>query len=115
MRNARREEVGRSEHQDTKGARLIEDAPEIVGVLDRPQIRSAQWRVADGFPELPQFFDPLSRRVARDQGRVYGADGNARDPVGMEIGLGKRLVDSALIGAQCAAALKQQGNALEWG
>ena len=44
---------------------------------------------------------------------VDRADRDAGDPVGMEIGLGQRLVDAGLVGAERAAALQHQGDAFE--
>ena len=65
---------------------------------------------------LPEFAQPLDapfRRIAGDQRRVDRADRNARDPVGMQIGLGQRLIDAGLIRAERAAALQQQGDPFE--
>ena len=52
-------------------------------------------------------------RVAGDDRSVDGADRDAGDPVGMKSGFGQRLVDACLIGAERAAALQKQGNAVE--
>ena len=48
-------------------------------------------------------------------GAIDGADRVAGDRVGVKIRFGQRLVDAALIGAQRAAALQQEGDALEIG
>ena len=37
------------------------------------------------------------------------------DPVRVQVGLGQRLVDAALVGAERAAALQEQGDAFEVG
>ena len=51
---------------------------------------------------------PALGRVAGHQGRVDGADRDADEPVGRHADLGEALVDPALIGPQCPAALQQQ-------
>src|SRR5690606_22445066 len=64
-------------------------------------------------PESPELADALGGRIAGDDGRVDGTDGDARHPVGMDAGCGKRLVDAGLVGAEGAAALKDERDALE--
>ena len=64
-------------------------------------------------PKFPQPIDAGIRRVTRDDGGIDRADRYAGDPVGMDIGFRKRLVDASLICAESTAALQQQGNALE--
>jgi len=55
----------------------------------------------------------LGRRVAHNDGRVDGADGNAGDPIWMQVRLGQRFIDPSLIGAECAALLQQESDAFE--
>ena len=43
-----------------------------------------------------------------DDRRIDGADRDSGNPIGMQIGLGQRLINTRLIGAERAAALKQQ-------
>jgi hypothetical protein len=91
----------------------------IAPIRHRAQKRREQWqhtrrRFRDGFPECPQHIDAPLRRIAGDQRGIDRADGNAGNAVRMEIGLGQRLIDAGLVGAQGAAALKQQRNAPEW-
>ena len=72
-----------------------------------------QWVGGDLLPEAAQLFDPLGRLVARDDGRVDGADGDAGNPVGIDVGRGERLVGAGLIGAERAPTLQDQGDAFE--
>ena len=53
-------------------------------------------------------------RVAGDDGTIDGADRDAGDPVGMDVGFRQRLVDASLVCPQRTAALQKQGDALEW-
>ena len=64
-------------------------------------------------PKFPQPIDAGIRRVARDDGGIDRTDRYAGDPVRMDIGFRKRLVDASLICPERTAALQQQGNALE--
>ena len=73
----------------------------------------SQRALADLLPKLTQPVDAPLRRVARYDRRVDGADRNSRDPVWMEIGFRKSLVDPGLIGAERASALQQQGDLLK--
>ena len=59
-------------------------------------------------PELTQPFEPLVRRVTGDQGRIDGANGGADHPVRLDAALVQRVVDTPLVGAQGAAALKHK-------
>ena len=59
-------------------------------------------------PEFPQARDAPLGRVARDQGRVDGADGNARDPMRQIRRCSELFIHAGLIGAQGAAALQHQ-------
>ena len=67
------------------------------------------------FQKLRSFSTRVFGRVAGDQGGVDRADGYARDPVRVQVGLGQRLVDAGLVGAESAAALQEQGDAFEVG
>jgi hypothetical protein len=60
-----------------------------------------------------QLLETIFGRVAGNQGRVDRADGNAGDPIRMQVGLGQRLIHACLEGAERSAALQQQGDALE--
>src|SRR5262249_54239361 len=65
------------------------------------------------FPETAQLRHALGWMVARDNGGVDSADGNAGDPVGVKVRFGERFIDPGLIGAQRATPLQQQSEALE--
>ncbi len=67
----------------------------------------------DLVPKRAQLVETSFRRVAGDQGRVDGADGNSGDPVRLQVRLGQTLIDAGLESPQRAAALQEQGNALE--
>ena len=64
-------------------------------------------------PKFPQPIDAGIRRVTRDDGGIDRTDRYACDPVRMDIGFRKRLVDASLICPERTAALQQQGNAFE--
>ena len=68
----------------------------------------------DLLPEGAQLRDPLGRLVSRDDGGVDGADGDAGDPVGIDVGLGERLVDPGLVGPERTSALQHQRDTFEW-
>jgi hypothetical protein len=51
--------------------------------------------------------------IAGDDGRVDGADGDSGHPVRMQLGLRQRFVNTRLVGAERAAALKQQRDLFE--
>src|SRR5450755_2179630 len=80
----------------------------VILDVDRSEMRNTQGWCADGFPELPQFFDTLLRRIAGDQCSVHGTDRNAGNPIRMEVSFGESLIDAGLIGAERPAALQQQ-------
>src|SRR5262249_5858011 len=103
-RQARHKEIRRAEQQDAHGARLIEQLVLSVVILDMLKIRYAEWRNRDRVPKLAQRVDPLLRRIAGDDRRIDGADRDSSYPIGMQIGLGERLIDTCLIGSQRAAA-----------
>src|SRR5262245_65079880 len=69
----------------------------------------------DLLPEGAQLFEPRLGCVAGDQGRVDGADRNPGNPIGMQVRLGQSLIDAGLEGAERAAALQDQGDAVERG
>lgn len=69
----------------------------------------------DRLPETPQLFDARLRGIACDQCRVDGTDGNAGDPVGMELRVSKRFVDAGLVSSERTAALEQKSDTFEWG
>jgi hypothetical protein len=111
-RNTRTEEAGRAQSRDAKGPELVQRAVHgIVQMFDGRIIgraERAERRLAHRLPEFAQLLDPFFGRIACDQGRIDGADGNAGHPVGMNIGLRQGLIDAGLIGAERAAALKDQ-------
>ncbi len=115
-RKARLEEAGCAHQHDAQGAPLVHDLVLHV-VLDREarHVGDAEGRGRHRLPEGAQLLDPLLRRIAGDQRRIDGADRDAGDPVRVEIGLGQRLVGTGLIGAQRAAALEEERDALEFG
>src|SRR5262249_20648744 len=53
---------------------------------------------------------PLGNLVAGNDRAVDGADRGADHPVGLNAGFVQGLIDPALIGAECAAALKDQNH-----
>ncbi|MET3334933.1 hypothetical protein ABIF61_003457 [Bradyrhizobium japonicum] len=65
-------------------------------------------------PEIAEPVNTGLRRVACDDRGVDCADRNAGHPIWMDAGFGERLIDARLVGPQSAAALQQQGNAIEW-
>ena len=83
--------------------------------LQRFEVRNAQRGLGDGLPELAQTRDALLGRIAGDQRRVDRADRDSRDPIGMKIVLGERLIDPGLIGTERATALQHQHHLFEFG
>jgi hypothetical protein len=59
----------------------------------------------DRVPKFAQRVHPLLRRIAGDDRRVNGADRDPGNPIGMQIGLGQRLINARLISPERAAAL----------
>src|SRR5258706_77351 len=55
-------------------------------------------------------FDSSFWRVARNQRGIDRADRNARDPVGLVRRAGQFFENASLISAQCATALKHEGD-----
>ena len=72
-----------------------------------------QGRAADEFPELAQLGDACLSRIAGDDGGVDRPDRDARDPIGVEFGLGQCFVDARLVSTQRAATLQQKRDAVE--
>ena len=64
-------------------------------------------------PKLAEPVNPGVRRIAGDDRGIDRSDRNAGDPVWMDVGFGQGLVDASLVGPQGAAALQQQGDAIE--
>src|SRR3569832_28023 len=78
---------------------------------DRERTGELQDRfVFDALPKCPQAGKTVVRLVAGDLARVYRADRGADDPIGLDAGFVKRLVDAGLIRAECASALKHQND-----
>jgi len=67
----------------------------------------------DLLPKGAQFFEPCLGGVAGDQGGVDRADRNSGDPIGMQVRLGQPLIHAGLEGAERAAPLQDQGDAVE--
>lgn len=89
----------------------------MTHVATQPVVRQAE-RVEDALrgdlvPERVQLLEPLLGGVAGNQGRVDRADGNAGDPIRMQIGLDQPLIHARLEGPERSAALQQQSDALE--
>jgi hypothetical protein len=57
-------------------------------------------------PEFTQAIKSLVGRVAGDDAGIDGPARSADDPVGLDAGFVERLVDAALVGVECAAALE---------
>jgi hypothetical protein len=60
----------------------------------------------DLLPKGAQLRDPCAPFVSRDDGCVDGANGDAGDPVGIDVGLSKGLIDAGLVGPECTPALQ---------
>jgi len=67
----------------------------------------------DLLPKGAQLFEPRLGRVAGDQGRIDRANRNSGDPIGMQVRLGQALIHAGLEGAERAAPLQYQGDAVE--
>src|SRR5215468_3027594 len=67
----------------------------------------------DLLPKGAQLFEPRLGCVAGDQGRIDRANRNSGDPIGMQICLDESLIHAGLEGAERAAALQYQGDAVE--
>ena len=80
--------------------------------LDEGGQRETECRLADRLPEFQQTRHAMFRRITRDDRRVERADGDAGDPVRMNVRLVKPLINARLIGAERAAALQHQRDRL---
>jgi len=92
------EEAGRTTYQSEIGADLILPLPRGIALCQKRNKRSLQPPQqfgGDALPECTQLVDARFRRIAGDQRRIDGANRDARDPVGMKIGLGQCLINSA--------------------
>jgi hypothetical protein len=67
-----------------------------------------QARALDAPPEFLEPGKTVLDLVAGDEARIDGADRGADQPVRLDAGLVQRLIDAALIGAECAAALQHK-------
>src|SRR5262249_15894381 len=74
----------------------------------RPARPAPQFLAAHAPPKLLQPVKTVFWLVAGNQARVYGADRGADDPLSLHLSFMQRLIDAGLVGAQCAAALKDQ-------
>jgi hypothetical protein len=106
-RHARGKEAGHSEKQGMHCARLIDRSAEHPVDPVKAQDTAGQCR-ADRFPEFAEPRNAPLRRVAGNERRVYGPDGNAGDPVGLKLRLLQRLEHATLISAQRAATLQHE-------
>jgi len=67
----------------------------------------------DLLPKSAQLSEPRLGRVAGDQGRIDRANRNSGDPIGMQVRLGQSLIHAGLEGAERAAPLQYQCDAVE--
>ena len=86
----------------------------IAGFAENVAVRRERpdFPLGDQFPEGLQLLKAALWRIAGDDRRVDGADGYARNPVGLDTRLVHRLVDAGLIGAQGTAALQNERDAV---
>src|SRR5882757_713048 len=94
---------------------LVEKIAERSVLGGRRKLRGTarQRRGGNELPEFAQLLETRFRWIAGNESRIDRADRDARDPIRIEMRLGQRLVNSRLIGAEGAAALKQQRDAVE--
>src|SRR5215831_7757110 len=85
----------------------------VVAEFDLSEIGYAEWRSRDRVPKFAKRVHPLLWRIAGDDRRVDGADRDSGNPIGMQIGLGQRLINARLISPERATALKQQRDLFE--
>jgi len=115
-RDSGREEAGRASDEGAGGAQRGGPPGEGIGPgpFDR-EVHGSERLIGlgDYLPKAPQLLHAVGGRIAGDQGGVDRSDRDAGHPVRMQIPLGQRLIDAPLIGAQGAAALEQQSNAVE--
>jgi hypothetical protein len=108
IEKARLEEARLAGHAGDEAAMGIARLAENVAVRrERPD-----FPFGDQFPEGLQLLKAPFRRIAGDDRRVDGADRNARHPIGLDARLVHRLVDAGLVGAERAAALQDQRDAV---
>src|SRR5262249_43476058 len=112
-RQARHKEIRRPKQENAYGTRLIDKLMLVVAELDLPEIGNAKRRSRDRAPKLAQRVDATLRRIAGNDRGIDGADRDSGNPIRMQISLGQRLVNTRLIGAERAAALKQQRDLFE--
>jgi hypothetical protein len=85
----------------------------ILGGRRKLRGPARQRRGGHELPEFTQLLETHFRWIAGNKSRIDRSDRDARNPIRIEMRLGQRLVDSRLIGAEGAAALKQQRDAFE--
>ena len=102
------EESGLPQHRGHEGARMVAQHAEHVAVRRVGPDLAAR----DQLPELPQPVQPVFRLVAGDDRGVDGADRHPGEPGRLAAGLGERVINPGLIGAQRAAALQHQSDAI---
>ena len=66
-------------------------------------------------PEGAHALQPLSGRIAGDQGGVDRADGGSDHPIGLDAEFLQGLVDAGLVGAQGATALEDKDDLAQLG
>ena len=103
-RKTRLKKAGNPKQQGLRGAAFIQGFTCAPWRCDQRSRSTRRHQV----PELPQTRHPGRRRVAGDQGRVDGTDGNSRHPGGRAVALGEGLEHPGLVGTQRAAALEHQ-------
>src|SRR5262245_6111170 len=74
----------------------------------RPARPAPQFLAAHAPPKLLQPLETVLGLIASNKARVDGADRGADDPVRLDLRLVQRLIDTGLVSAQCAAALKDE-------
>jgi hypothetical protein len=114
-RKPHRVKAGHTEHARSALAHLLgQGAPGITFWQQGGEVAvEAQGRVADEFPKLAQLGDACLPGIAGDDGGVDRPDRDARDPIGVEVGLGQCFVDARLVGTERAATLQQKRDAVE--
>src|SRR5262249_10438572 len=99
-RQARHKEIRRPKQENAYGTVLIDKLMLVVAELDLPEIGNAKRRSRDRAPKLAQRVDATLRRIAGNDRGIDGADRDSGNPIGMQISLGQRLVNTRLIGAE---------------
>src|SRR5262245_61072707 len=74
----------------------------------RPARPAPQFLAAHAPPKLLQPLETVLGFIASNKTRVDGAVRGADDPVRLDLRLMQRLIDTGLVSAQCAAALKDE-------